>query len=130
MDLHKGRITVNFLYIHVKQAHLYTFWKKNPQSPGTSSVLYLGSEVAKICSKKLRVWIAILLVEALGQWNHSKVDITQDQHQWEFDSDHNKGMFPSQTLVKVRCTYKGNAPQSGHSFFLSNNISWITGSPW
>ena len=31
-----------------------------------SSVSYLGSQPARICSKKLTVWTAILLVEALA----------------------------------------------------------------
>ena len=45
---------------------MYTFQKWNLQSPGMSSVSYLGSQPARICSKKLREWTAMLLVEALA----------------------------------------------------------------
>ena len=52
------------IYIFFYQAHIHVL-KVNPQSTGTSSVSYQGSQPARICSKKLRVCAAMLLVEAL-----------------------------------------------------------------
>ena len=61
------------------------------------------------------MWIAILLVEGLGQWNHSEVDITQDQHQWEFDSDYSKSVARIKEMLHKADTpfsYQITFPQS------------------
>ena len=57
-------IDIDIIY----QAHIHVLKVKSriTRSPGTSSVSYLGSQPARIYSKKLRVWTAMLLVEALA----------------------------------------------------------------
>ena len=55
----------SFLHFFIYQVHIHVL-KVKSRSPGAPSVSYLGSQPARICSKKLRVCTAMLLVEALS----------------------------------------------------------------
>ena len=54
--------TYIYIYIYIYNAHTLFKSKIWNQQPGT----YLGSQTARICSKKCIVWTEILLAEALA----------------------------------------------------------------
>ena len=60
----EGKITT-FFYIYLSSTYIHVLKVKSTIT-GYVSVSYLGSETAKISSKKLRMWTTLLLVEALA----------------------------------------------------------------
>ena len=67
ISINKSNQTTKFCpFFYLSQAHIHVL-KVNPQLPGMSSVSRLGSQPARISSKKLKVEATMLLVDMLHE---------------------------------------------------------------